>query len=116
MKTGTSIDSLINSLMEMIKILSLDSSCPWLPVFSALLEKAESLKLQGGNRNELIDLVSSIIDLYSSGSGFTDYAPLEFNPGTRGYYYIIGAENFAEVSHELFSAATAVRSITGFYT
>lgn len=94
---------LIDSLREMVTILSLDRDSPWLHVFSLFLEKAESLQARGCTDGELALLLSSIIELYSPDRGFTCYAPLELNPVTCGYWYIPGAENFDVVSFRIYT-------------
>ena len=107
---NSALTPLIDSLREMVTILSLDRECPWLQPFSMLLEQAESLKNRGCTEYDLIELASAIRGKYSEGSGFTSYAPLEFNPCTCGYWYIFGAENFCEVSSRLSSLASGIMS------
>ena len=107
-KNDVNLTQLIDSLREMVTILSLDRECPWLEPFSMLLEQAESLQVRGCTESELVLLLSSIMELYSTDRGFVCYAPLEFNPGTCGYWYIIGAENFHEVSLRLYTLAVSI--------
>ena len=104
-KTDVQLYFLSDSLREMVTMLSLDDKCPWVTVFSLLQKKAESLLCSGCSLDELERLSSAIIILYTIESGFADYAPLEFNRRTGGYYYIIGAENFSDVSWKIYSIA-----------
>ena len=111
-KSDVQLYSLTDSLREMVSILSLDDKCPWIKIFSVLQRKAESILCSGCTRDELERLSSAIIILYRVESGFADYAPLEFNRQTGGYYYIIGAENFTDVSWKIYSAAEEMLSDT----
>jgi hypothetical protein len=102
--------SLSYSLREMVSILSLDDKCPWVKVFTVLQKKAETLLCSECTHDELERLSSAIIILYRIESGFADYAPLEFNSKTGGYYYFIGAENFTDVSWKIYSVAEEMLS------
>lgn len=97
--------SLSDSLREMVSILSLDKKCKWTTVFSVLQKKAEIMLCSECTEYEIKKLSSAIIRLYRAESGFADYAPLEFNRQTGGYYYIIGAENFTDISWRIYSIA-----------
>lgn len=111
-KKDVQLYSLSDSLQEMVSILSLDKKCKWTIVFTVLHKKAESLLCSECTSRELNRLSSAIITIYRSESGFTDYAPLEFNCKTGGYYYIIGAENFTDVSWKIYSLAEEILSDT----
>ena len=104
--------SLSDSLREMVSILALDHECPWIRVFSVFRKKAESLLCGECTPLEISMLSSAIMHVYHSESGFSDYAPLEFNKQTGGYYYIIGAENFSDVSWKIYSIAEEILSVT----
>jgi hypothetical protein len=99
------LESLIDSLQQLIALLQQDSSCPWTNGFRQFLTDAQSLSGQSYSQQELHNLAAPIMHLFGGMGSFSDYVPY-FDGKVAPWI-----EQFVRVSRKVYNDALSLRVV-----
>lgn len=105
------LESLTESLRQLVAVLRLDPGCQWRAHFESSLEEASQLLEKGFSQDDLSRFSTSVVYVFAGAGSFNDYALEAYDPVTGRCKQISGTDGFEELSNRVYDQALSLRAI-----